>query len=202
MITAGVVAVTRARASRLVFPVARFPRRNDGPRAFPSRKSPASWGLRMNCSVGGSGRRERGPAHDRPMCSLGWGSYGQLGFVTPSGDQTTPGLVSGGIAFTGLTAGGYNRTCGLTSAGAAYCWGYNAEGQLGEGTTTNRTTPTSVLGGLTFTALTGGGQHTCGVTSAGSMYCWGANGSYQLGVGDGSTTSRSTPTLVIASNGP
>ena len=61
----------------------------------------------------------------------------------------------GGLTFASLTAGAYH-TCGLTSGGAAYCWGYNVYGQLGDGSTTGRTAPVAVAGGLTFASLTAG----------------------------------------------
>ncbi len=85
-------------------------------------------------------------------------------------------------------------TCALTPTGVAYCWGANSEGQLGDGTTEYRSTPTPVAGGLAFTSLATGGSHTCAVDSAGAAYCWGYNASGQLG--DGSTTNRTSPTAV------
>jgi alpha-tubulin suppressor-like RCC1 family protein len=86
---------------------------------------------------------------------------------------------------------GAGHTCGLTSAGSAYCWGLNSSGQLGDGTTTNRLTPTLVSSVLSFTALSVGSASTCGLTSGGAAYCWG--GAY---VGDGTTNSRSSPVAV------
>ena len=55
----------------------------------------------------------------------------------------TPIKVVGGLRFTVLSAGKLN-TCGITAAGETWCWGYNAFGELGDGTTTNRTSPVKV----------------------------------------------------------
>src|SRR5664280_2294391 len=65
-----------------------------------------------------------------------WGrnSEGQLGDTTTTQRLTPVAVQQGGVSFTSITAG-YYHTCGLTSAGAAYCWGYNGYGQLGDNTT-------------------------------------------------------------------
>jgi hypothetical protein len=132
----------------------------------------------------------------------GWNYYGQLGTTTNTGTDTpnpTPTAVSvpSGVTFVSLEAGVYH-TCGLTSAGAAYCWGNSGDGQLGNGTTTASSAPVAVSApeGVTFASLAAGSYHNCGVTSAGAAYCWGSNGYGQLG--DGTTTSRATPTAVTA----
>jgi len=90
--------------------------------------------------------------------------------------------------------GGDYLTCGVTAGGEAYCWGRNASGQLGDGTTTDSSVPVLVSGGHTWASVSGGGEHTCGMTTADEAYCWGDNFSGQLG--DGTTTDRTIPTVV------
>src|SRR5438874_1243379 len=105
----------------------------------------------------------------------------------------TPLAVAGGLAFTTLRAGNFHA-CGLTSSGAAYCWGDNSTGQLGIGVSAApdtcatghgpcSRTPVAVAGGLTFTTLNVGTQHTCAHASDGSWYFWGLNNYGQLGTG-------------------
>lgn len=138
----------------------------------------------------------------------GRGEFGQLGVAPPATTcsfetqalpcSLAPVAVQGGRSFTRLTAGG-THTCGLTGAGAAYCWGHNNAGQLGDNSTTNsfndrQDAPVAVAGGLVFSALSAGPLHTCGITAAGAAHCWGAN--VRGGIGDGSTTNRPVPVPV------
>jgi alpha-tubulin suppressor-like RCC1 family protein len=98
--------------------------------------------------------------------------------------------VAGELAFAAVSAGD-QHTCGVTTGGAAYCWGGNGWGQLGDGTRTSRTSPTLVSAALSFAAVDAGYSHTCGVTASGAAYCWGRNFYGQLG--DGTRTDRATP---------
>jgi alpha-tubulin suppressor-like RCC1 family protein len=115
-----------------------------------------------------------------------WGSntVGQLG-STASNPQLIPVKVSGSVVFdtTSITSG-LNHSCALTTAGAAYCWGSDAVGQLGAGGVGNQSTPTAVSGGLLFKQISAGEAHTCGVTTTNVAYCWGSGANGRLGTGN------------------
>jgi alpha-tubulin suppressor-like RCC1 family protein len=85
---------------------------------------------------------------------------------------------------------------GINTIGVAYAWGRNRYGQLGDGTTTNRTTPTRVSGGHTLASISAGGYHTVGITTSGDAYAWGRNNYGQLGLAPPMTGDRLTPTRV------
>jgi alpha-tubulin suppressor-like RCC1 family protein len=129
----------------------------------------------------------------RAFC-WGYNTYGQLGNGATT-NSATPVAVSGGLVFAAVSAGYGFYTCGITTTGAAYCWGGNdGTGALGNGTTTSSTTPVAVSGGLTFAAVSAGSSHTCGLTRNGAIYCWGYNGDGELG--NGTTTNSTTPVPV------
>jgi alpha-tubulin suppressor-like RCC1 family protein len=108
--------------------------------------------------------------------------------------STAPRPVAGGLNFSRVSTG-LVHTCGETTGNRAYCWGVNANGQLGDGTTaTRRLTPVAVVGGLNFAQVSSGGFHTCGKTPGSVAYCWGANFDGRLG--DGTTTSTRRPVAV------
>jgi alpha-tubulin suppressor-like RCC1 family protein len=97
-------------------------------------------------------------------------------------------------------AAGQEHSCALNDAGAAFCWGANWGGQLGDGSTVDpRLFPVRVSGGLAFRALAAGSAHTCGLTAAGGIHCWGDNTYGQLG--SGTTVASVAPVPVAAPPG-
>jgi alpha-tubulin suppressor-like RCC1 family protein len=91
-------------------------------------------------------------------------------------------------------AAGYDHSCAITLAGPTLCWGLNEYGQVGDGTTTNQTSPTTVAGGHAFAAITAGLRHTCALDTTGAAWCWGDNTYGELG--DGTQTRSGIPVAV------
>ena len=125
----------------------------------------------------------------------GWNGYGQLGDGTTEFRLLPTSVV-------GLTNGildvesGYNHTCAIREEGSLICWGYNDDGQLGDGTTDDRNTPVAVTGLAVGTVgVTVGRFHTCAILVRGTVQCWGNNRRGQLAIG--TTQDQHTPMNVV-----
>jgi alpha-tubulin suppressor-like RCC1 family protein len=136
----------------------------------------------------------------------GWNFYGQLGDGTYDRRNSSV-AVSGELAFSSI-ATGYFHSCGIVVSppGAAYCWGSNDFGQLGDGTRINRTFPVrvAVSGGLAFSSISAGFQHSCGIAVSpppGGAYCWGSNSAGQLGDISIPIINRLSPVAIRGSSG-
>lgn len=109
----------------------------------------------------------------------------------PSAVTTTPP----GIDVASISVGG-GFACALATGGAVWCWGRNEHGQLGDGTTVDRSSPVAVVGlGSGVRAVSAGASHACALTLRGTARCWGHNALGQLG--DGTTKERLIPTEVV-----
>lgn len=109
-------------------------------------------------------------------------------------------VVQSATAVTPTITSGYNHACAIAATGTLKCWGYNFDGELGDGTTINRALPTAVTG-LTgaVKSVSAGYSHTCAVDNAGAVWCWGANTYGELG--NGTTSNSSVPVTVTGLGG-
>jgi alpha-tubulin suppressor-like RCC1 family protein len=126
-----------------------------------------------------------------------WGNNtnGQLGDGTAGLEANPrPVAVAGSRSWATISTGS-SHTCGVTTAGDAYCWGENDSGQLGNGNTTQQTVPGLVVNDIKWTRVSAGRLTTCGLTLAGAAYCWGANQYGQAGNGNAGGN-QTAPVLV------
>jgi alpha-tubulin suppressor-like RCC1 family protein len=126
-----------------------------------------------------------------------WGEtyHGECGVQLPLGREKVVDAVQvPGITGAVKVAAGRDHTCAILANGTVKCWGANARGQLGNGTTTFHLPPVTVSGLAGITAIAASGDTTCAIGAFGATWCWGMNDAGQLG--DGTLTSSSVPRRV------
>jgi alpha-tubulin suppressor-like RCC1 family protein len=114
-----------------------------------------------------------------------WGdnSYGQLGDSTVN-YASVPVRVAGDHVFKQLGAGAEsNTTCGVTTDGAAFCWGFNGRGPLAHGVANPSSVPVKVPRLSRLRSIDPGTGEACALDNRGDVYCWGSNAFGQLGLG-------------------
>lgn len=99
-----------------------------------------------------------------------------------------------------MSAGGRHALL-IKSDGTVWAWGFNEKGQVGDGTTVDRTTPVAVLSGTTFASVAGGGYHSLALNDDGTVIGWGDNGNGQLGNGEHTFTPATSPVSVSGLTG-
>jgi alpha-tubulin suppressor-like RCC1 family protein len=118
---------------------------------------------------------------------------GRTGLEVP--DDASVTRADGGAIFALAVAATYTHTCALLSDHTVACWGYNAVGQLGDGTTTNSPTPVRVSRLTEVIAISAANWVSCALVAGGTVKCWGHNDFGQLG--DGTTRDSATPVTVL-----
>lgn len=133
---------------------------------------------------------------DKTLWCWGLNTSGQAGTGTGDAIFLKPAQAGGASDWKVVNAGAA-FTCALSEIGHISCFGSNASGQLGDGSTTTRTTPTPLTGDITdWQNLSVGSAHACALRKDGSAYCWGSNTRGQIG--DNTTNNATAPTMVSA----
>ncbi|HKW84869.1 MAG TPA: hypothetical protein VJN68_14050 [Burkholderiaceae bacterium] len=136
---------------------------------------------------------------DGRVACWGQNSQGQLGDGTGV-NRLVPTFVPGVIDAVAVKGVDQDQTCVLRANGGVLCWGANAFGELGDGTTVNRLSPVAAVLPRPAISIDIGGDdfdqtaHACAVLDDHTVWCWGANRFGALG--DGTVTPRVTPAPV------
>jgi len=151
------------------------------------------------CQVSAGGGHTAAVRTNGTLWAWGCNFSGRLGDGTVT-DRSSPVSVVGGFTdWCQVSAsGGFGgHTAAVRNNGTLWAWGYNGNGQAGDGTTTtSRLSPVSVVGGFTdWCQVSAGSFHTVAVRTNGTLWAWGFNGGGRLG--DGTLTSRSSPVSVV-----
>jgi RHS repeat-associated protein len=131
---------------------------------------------------------------DGSVFAWGLNNRGQLGYGFVGSNSAVPQSVIGVSGVTSVAASVFHSLA-LRNDGTLRAWGSNGSGQLGDGTTTDRSRAVTVSGPGSAEVLATGGGHSLAAQVGGATYAWGGNSSGQLG--EGTTTSRLTPFRIL-----
>ena len=148
------------------------------------------------CYVSAGCEHSLGVRRSGTAWAWGNGTCGVLGNSSTVAIVTSPVSVVGGVTDWSQVSGAQRHSLGLRQNGILLAWGASDSGQLGDGTTVNKSAPVTVVGGFTdWKQVSGNGLHSLGVRQSGTAWAWGLGTTGRLG--DGTTTNRSSPVSVV-----
>ena len=134
---------------------------------------------------------------DGTAWAWGNGGNGRLGDNTGVSKTSPVSVVGGGVLWVQLSAG-YNHSLGVRADGTAWAWGSNSSLQLGDGTSTSKSSPVSVIGGFTdWVQVSAGGIFSLGLRADGTAWAWGRNAAGVLGNNSTTPASILSPVSVV-----
>ena len=154
-------------------------------------------------AIAGGGAYSLAIGSNGKVYAWGFNSDGQLGNGTTTSSSTPVAITLASGVTPRTIAAGTSHSLAIGSNGTVYAWGFNNNGQLGNGTTTMSLTPVAITlaSGVTATAVAAGYAHSLGIGSNGRIYAWGSNSAGQLGNGMSNTSPNPTPAMVNLPSG-
>jgi alpha-tubulin suppressor-like RCC1 family protein len=147
------------------------------------------------CQVATGYRHSIGVRQSGTAWAWGCGGNGRLGDNTTV-DKSSPVSVVGGFTDWCQFSGGGDNSLAIRQNGSAWAWGLNNNGQLGDNTTVNKSSPVSVVGGFTdWCQVNASRFNGHGIRTNGTLWAWGSN--YNSTLGDNTTVSKSSPVSVV-----
>jgi alpha-tubulin suppressor-like RCC1 family protein len=125
---------------------------------------------------------------DGTLWVWGDGFGGALGNNSVTGVSSPVQTVALGSNWAKISTGSYH-VAAIKTDGTLWMWGFNSSGQLGNNTTTHRSSPVQIVTGGNWKEISSGGNHACGIKTDGTLWCWGKASDGQLG-------NNRTPTFI------